>query len=383
MNKCLKTAIRGISFNCRSGIPYGAGLCNNNKPWLLKVPYRTRTSKNNIPGILSVPYRTRYRNNSPWLLEVPYVTMSSKVQPREHTAPPTTKIESRVGPETKFFVNAKGKQIHCSYWRPNDCTRIRGLVYLCHGFAEHLQWYEDLALRLTAGDLLAFGHDHVGHGRSEGVKGHVENVDDYVEDVLRHCDDVRAGHPGLPLFLVGHSMGGMIAIRTAMARPELFRGVVLMGPLIRANESEATPLKIFLARLVARLLPYITVATLKLEHVTRDQDMRNRLKKDPLRYHGGIRARWAAACVESLLRIEEQMDSVEWSFLVLHGEADQLCSLDGSRDFLKRAASTDKELKVFPAASHNLYLEVPDVRLQALQDTVEWITARLPDPSTK
>ena len=52
--------------------------------------------------------------------------MSSKVQPREHTAaPPTTKIESRVGPETKFFVNAKGKQIHCSYWRPNDCTRIR------------------------------------------------------------------------------------------------------------------------------------------------------------------------------------------------------------------------------------------------------------------
>lgn len=305
--------------------------------------------------------------------------MSSKVQPRKSAS--TTKIESRVGPETKFFVNSKGKQIHCSYWRPNDSVRLRGLVYLCHGFAEHLQWYDDLALRLTARGLLAFGHDHVGHGRSEGVRGYVETVDDYVEDVLRHCDDVRSGHPGLPCFLVGHSMGGMIAIRTAMARPQFFKGVVLMGPLIRANAAEATPLKIFLARLVARLLPYVAVATLKLEHVTRDQDMRSKLKKDPLRYHGGIRARWATAAMESLLTIDEHMEDVEWPFLILHGEADHLCSPDGSKEFMQRSASVDKELKVFPAASHNLYLEVPEVRLEALQQTVDWITARLPPTS--
>lgn len=306
--------------------------------------------------------------------------MSSKVQPREHAASTTT-IQSRVGPESKFFVNSKGKQIHCSYWRPDDSVRLRGLVFLCHGFAEHLQWYEDLALRLTARGLLAFGHDHVGHGRSEGVRGYVDTVDDYVEDVLRHCDDLRAGYPGLPCFLVGHSMGGMIAIRTAMTRPQYFKGVVLMGPLIRANPSEATPVRIFLARLVARVLPYVQVAQLKLEQVTRDQDVRTRLKKDPLRYHGGVRARWAMAVVDSLLRIEEQMDNVEWPFFILHGEADLLCAPAGSKDMLKRAASEDKELKVFPAASHNLYLEMSDVRLQALQDTVEWITARLPSSS--
>ncbi|MPD01728.1 hypothetical protein E2C01_097268 [Portunus trituberculatus] len=73
-----------------------------------------------------VPYRARpLNNNNSWRSEVPYAAMSSKVQPREHTQPPMTKIESRVGPETKFFVNAKGKQIHCSYWRPNDCAKIR------------------------------------------------------------------------------------------------------------------------------------------------------------------------------------------------------------------------------------------------------------------
>ncbi|KAK7081663.1 hypothetical protein SK128_006711 [Halocaridina rubra] len=123
----------------------------------------------------------------------------------------------------------------------------------------------------------------VGHGRSEGVRGYVDSVDDYVIDVLKHCDDVRAGHHGLPFFIVGHSMGGMITIKAAMTRPEYFTGVVLMGPLIKANSEEATTPKIFMAKLVARVLPYLAVAKLKLDHVTRDEEMKIRMRKDPLR----------------------------------------------------------------------------------------------------
>lgn len=302
--------------------------------------------------------------------------MTSKVTPCEKEQS-TTKIESRVGPETKFFTNSKGKKIHCSYWRPNDNVAIRGLVFICHGFGEHLQWYEDLALRLTATGLLAFGHDHIGHGRSEGVRGYVDSVDDYVGDLLQHCDDVRAGHPDLPCFLVGHSMGGMIAIKSAMSRPRFFTGVVLMGPLIKVNASEATPPRIFLARLVARILPYLAVAKLKLDHVTRDEEMKNRMRKDPLRYQGGIRARWAVAGIEALMYFENHIPEVEWPFLILHGEEDHLCAPEGSRMLLEHSKSTDKELKIFPSAFHHLYLELPEVRHEALQDTVDWIAARV------
>lgn len=303
--------------------------------------------------------------------------MTSKVSPWE-TTNSTTKIESRVGPETKFFVNKNELKIHCSYWRPNDNTEIRGLVFICHGFGEHLQWYEDLALRLTATGLLAFGHDHAGHGRSEGVRGYVESVDDYVVDVLKHCDDVRAGYPGLPCFIVGHSMGGMITIKSAMSRPQYFAGVVLMGPLIKANSEEATAPKIYLARLVSRILPYLAVAKLKLDHVTRDEEMKSRLRKDPLRYQGGVRARWAIACIDALVYIENHLPEVEWPFLILHGGKDLLCDIEGSKTLYDKAKSTDKSFKMLPDAYHHLYLEYPSVRHEALQDTVDWITARIP-----
>ncbi|XP_071550064.1 monoglyceride lipase-like isoform X2 [Panulirus ornatus] len=263
-----------------------------------------------------------------------------------------------------------------SLWR--YCTSISGgLVFLCHGFGEHLQWYEDLALCLTASGLLAFGHDHVGHGRSEGVRGHIDSVEDYVSDVLNHCDDVRAGYPGLPCFLVGHSMGGMIAIKCGMSRPQYFAGLVLVGPLIKANSAEATPSKIFFARLVARILPYLAVAKLKLDYVTRDEDMKARIRNDPLRYKGGIRARWAMAGIETLLYFERHMHEVEWPFLILHGEKDMLCSPEGSHMLQAQAKSSDKTLKIFPEAFHHLYLELPEIRHEALQDTVDWIIARV------
>ncbi|CAL4130043.1 unnamed protein product, partial [Meganyctiphanes norvegica] len=134
----------------------------------------------------------------------------------------------------------------------------RALVFMSHGFAEYLAWYEELAQRFAAEGILAFGHDHVGHGRSGGTRCHVNSIMDYVMDVLQHCDDVTKQHPGLPLFLLGHSMGGMIAVRTAMERPDYFKGVVLMGPLLVPNPTEATPIMKFLAKLVSRVLPQIS-----------------------------------------------------------------------------------------------------------------------------
>ena len=80
--------------------------------------------------------------------------------------------------------------------------------------------------------FLAFGHDQVGHGASEGKRVYIDNVDHYVDDVIHHCMEMQEKHQDLPLFLVGHSMGGMIAVRTVLRHPQFFQGMVLNGPLI-------------------------------------------------------------------------------------------------------------------------------------------------------
>ena len=91
-----------------------------------------------------------------------------------------------------------------------------------------------------------FGHDHVGHGASQGKRAYIEDVDHYVDDVIEHCSlqkvakrmkkntysSLKEKHPNLPLFLIGHSMGGMIAIRVVVRYPKMFQGMILNGPLV-------------------------------------------------------------------------------------------------------------------------------------------------------
>lgn len=313
-----------------------------------------------------------------------FVKGGAKVANGKHEEGTTVMVGHVGGPETRTIISQHGgHKLHCYYWKPNDTLTIRGLVYLSHGFAEYLSWYEELAQRFAAEGILAFGHDHVGHGRSDGIRCHVDSVMDYGKDILQHCDDVTKQHPNLPLFLLGHSMGGMIAVRTAMEQPNYFQGVVLMGPLLVPNPSDATPIMKFLAKLVSRVLPHVTVANLNVDLVTRDEDMIARFKKDDLRYTGGIRSKWAVAVMSTLDYIAEHVDQVQWPFIIQHGEQDKICMPTGSEDFHKRAQSTDKHIKLYPEAYHHLYCEISEVRREVMKDSVDWVIKRITDDVKK
>ncbi|CAL4065820.1 unnamed protein product, partial [Meganyctiphanes norvegica] len=251
------------------------------------------------------------------------------------------------------------------------------LVTLTARFESNTQWEEIFHTKCQVPSCPIYLHHNLGHGRSEGTRGHVDDVQDYVDDVLQHCDAVRQAHSGQPIYIVAHSMGGMIAIRTALARPKYFKGLVLMGPLIKPPPNEATPAKIFLAKLVAKILPYLTVAKLSLDHVTRDQEMKTRMEKDPLRYHGGILCRWGVTVADTLKYIEQHMDEISWPFKILHGEKDPLCDIKGSEALFSRAKSKDKGFKIFTGALHHLYCETPEVRREAMNETVDWVLERV------
>ena len=164
-----------------------------------------------------------------------------------------------------------------------------GSVFLCHGFGEHLGWYDGLAAPLAQLGLLVFGHDHQGHGRSEGRRAYIDTVEEFVTDVIRHSAEVKTEYPGLPMFLYGHSMGGMISVSTVLRNPSFYAGLVLEGPLIIPDPHEVTPTRLLLGRLISPVLPELQMGRVRVEQVSSDTAVQAGLTADKFRWTGGVK----------------------------------------------------------------------------------------------
>uniref|UniRef100_A0A023G7K1 Putative lysophospholipase n=2 Tax=Amblyomma TaxID=6942 RepID=A0A023G7K1_AMBTT len=276
------------------------------------------------------------------------------------------------------FRNRDGYKIACTTWSPE--VQPRALVFLAHGYAEHchVPCYDSLARTLVELGCYVFAHDHVGHGKSEGPRGTVKSADIYVDDILTHVDLVRQKFPGRPVFLFGHSMGGLLVAMAAERRPKDIAGLIMMAPLLAVDKEQGTWLKMTLARILGRVVPNLPIGDLDLSLVSRDPETVAWMTNDPLRYHGSVRMGWAAAILNALEDLQAKIDLVDIPFLIQHGSGDKLCDLGGSEDFYKKAPSKDKSMKVYKECYHSLLTEPGEMGQQVLKDIADWYTARFP-----
>ncbi|KAK3755106.1 hypothetical protein QZH41_017925 [Actinostola sp. cb2023] len=169
----------------------------------------------------------------------------------------STHIQIQVQLTEGSFKNKDGEVIFTRLWTNKDQTP-KALIFVTHGFAEHSARYGDfLVPALVNEGFLVISHDHVGHGKSEGERVQIHDFHAYVRDIFHNIDQVAAKHPSLSVFLFGHSMGGAIAIITAMERPTFFTGVVLSGPAI-ISDKDTTCLRC-LGKMVAFIAPSVQV----------------------------------------------------------------------------------------------------------------------------
>jgi len=300
--------------------------------------------------------------------------------------------------DTDIFVNRRNQKLYCRYWPPageyQDSTP-RALVFLSHGFSEHLgAGYHNVGKALASEGMLAFGHDHAGHGRSEGIQAYIDSVDDYVDDLVDHCLKIRGRYESyLPIFLVAHSMGGMIAIRAAITHPIIFRGMVLVGPLVIPGATvmgvldfRVTPLRAIPARFLLTLLdiwnPELVLGFVDYNLVTREEGIKKLMAQDKLRWQGGTKVHLLLAFLTCLKENLSMINGLRVPFLVLHGDVDGLCNIEGSRLLKRDALAQDKELIEFSGAAHQLFLELPHVRNLTIQECVKWIDKRIRTPAT-
>ena len=278
--------------------------------------------------------------------------------------------------ETTTF-NFGGNTFFATYWRPKQGGKPKGLVFLCHGYAEYISpSYDEIAEALAEMGFLVFGHDHVGHGRSSGQRVQVNSMADYVQPLLAHVKKVQRENGGnVPTFVIGHSMGGLITVNAVLEGQEMFSGMVLMGPLIKMDPDIATPVKKVLAKVFQSLIPSFSLGELDHTAITRDEQVVKRVKEDHLGWHGGFRARHSHVLLEATdaLADGKLLHTIKIPALIMQGGLDKLVLPAGASFCHENLGSEDKKLLEFPEAFHNLFVELEDVKNPVIKETCDWL----------
>ncbi|MEU6586727.1 lysophospholipase [Nocardia sp. NPDC046763] len=273
--------------------------------------------------------------------------------------------------ETGEFEGAEGR-VFWQAWLPDG--EPRAVAVIVHGYAEHSGRYAHVAQRLTESGFAVYALDHTGHGKSEGPRANVVSLDTAADNVRTMLATATGRHPGLPSFLIGHSMGGLTTAYLATRDQPEVTGIVLSAPAIEIEAGNAV--QRLAAPLVSKYLPNLPVVKLDSTLVSRDPDVVRAYDTDPLVHHGGVPARTAGEMLRAGEFVKSHLDRLTAPLLVQHGAADALASPTGS-DLLERsAASKDKTVIRYDGLYHEIYNEPEQDKV--LTDLVNWLEAHLP-----
>ncbi|GGW48065.1 lysophospholipase [Streptomyces lucensis JCM 4490] len=242
----------------------------------------------------------------------------------------------------------------------------RFLALLAHGYGEHAGRYEELAAVLTGHGAAVYAPDHMGHGRSAGERVLIEDFEDVVTDLHAAADLARAAHPGLPLVLVGHSMGGLVAARYAQRHGAELSALVLSGPVIGAWELPG--------RLLA--LDEIPDTPISPASLSRDPAVGAAYAADPLVWHGPMKRPTVEAFARTLETVDRGGDVGGLPLLWLHGDDDRLVPLSGSRVGVERLGGARAAERIFPGARHEVFNETN--RAEVFAELVRFLDTALP-----
>jgi alpha-beta hydrolase superfamily lysophospholipase len=254
-------------------------------------------------------------------------------------------------------------------WIP-EAAALADLVII-HGYGEHSARYAPVAEAFTAQGIHCHGFDLRGHGESVGLRrGDVDDFDLLVDDVAAFVATVRTDRP---LFVYGHSMGGLAVVRLAERASFHCDGLIIASAALLPAESIPAPL-VKVTNLLGRLAPGLRTIALDPNAVSRVQEVRDDYDHDPLNFRGKLTAGTGRQMNLAFAQAVATADRITEPILIIHGGADQLTSAKGSRLLAESVGSKDCTLRIWPDAFHELHHE-PE-REEVISTIAEWILAR-------
>lgn len=266
---------------------------------------------------------------------------------------------------------AGGVRLFRRSWRPEAS---RAALLLVHGYGEHSARYEHVGQWFAARDFAVHAYDHRGHGRSGGPVCHVDRFEEFLDDLARMLATVREAEPGRPVFLVGHSMGGLITCAFLRERHPDVAGAIVSGPALGLVD-HFPAWRRHAARILRRVVPRLSLPSgLDPSAVSRDPEVVRLYREDPL-VHGTMTSAFALELLAGVERTAAGASDVRVPLLLLHGEDDRLCPLAASRAFHAGLTTPGSALRTYPDLYHEVFNEPEQETVFA--DALAWLEARL------
>ena len=269
------------------------------------------------------------------------------------------------------FEGSGGLKIFFRSWLPTG--KAGGVVAIVPGFNSHSGYYSWVAEQFVANGLAAYALDLRGRGKSDGERFYVDKFEDYVSDVAGLVKLAKSREPGVPVFLLGHSAGGVVACLYTLEHQAELAGLICESFAFRVP---APDFALAILKGLSHVAPHAHVLKLKNEDFSRDPKVVAAMNNDPLIANEAQPAQTIAAMVRADERLKKEFPLINLPVLILHGTLDKAAKASGSQLFYDRAGSTDKTLKLYDGAFHDLLNDIG--KESVLADIQRWIVDHIP-----
>jgi acylglycerol lipase len=270
------------------------------------------------------------------------------------------------------FKGVRNANIYYQAWLPEGDAKA--VLFIVHGLGEHCGRYMNVVNHFVPLGYAVYGLDHIGHGKSEGTREFVQSFEDFTNTLTIYFNMVTEWQTGKPVFLVGHSMGGLIASHYLLDYQANFKGAVISAPAVKVSDS-ISQTTIIMGKILSALAPKMGLLGLDANGISRDKEVVEAYVNDPLVFHGKTPARLAAELLKAMLRVTAEAHNLTLPLLIVQGGEDKLVDPDGAQMLYDKASSEDKTIKVYEGLYHEVFNE-PE-RAIVLKDVETWLAAHV------
>lgn len=290
---------------------------------------------------------------------------------RPPAAEPPIAENAPIAHRSRIVQSADGESLFRQSWVPRE-GKPRAIVVVHHGLKDYSDRYGPFATQLAGRGIAVFAHDMRGHGRSAGPRASLPSFDLLVDDLEATIAEARTSYPSIPVFVLGHSVGGAIVSLYAVERSPSLAGVILLAPALRVDRA---PIEVAGTPIVAALTANFPVVDVPNDAFISDPKQLAAMGSDPFVYQPAGPASTAGNLLDALGRIWAGAGAVKVPVLAIHGIHDRATDPRGSANFIDSIATSDKKLVLFRDALHDL-LHIPEAP-SVYAEIEGWIDAHL------